>query len=247
MGSDSHPSESGLDDIVDRAAVPSRRAPRKRGALFRWRFRAKSVLKRRAIQLSVGAGEGNRTLVFSLEGCCSTIELHPRRSFGPFLSDGRCGVFPHRRSRRQARFRSGLFIAIRRARVNRRRKRAGGASPIPRSALRSPRRWASLKVRQTVRRSRLAAEHLEAAWGRDDVAVDQRVVVEQRVHRIGRRRSRTFATLRGDAGEPVAATLASGVYPLAPIAASRRIVFGARFGRACLRDGRGGRGRRRRA
>ena len=25
----------------------------------------------------VGAGEGNRTLVFSLEGCCSTIELHP--------------------------------------------------------------------------------------------------------------------------------------------------------------------------
>jgi hypothetical protein len=28
--------------------------------------------------LSIGAGEGNRTLVFSLEGCCSTIELHPR-------------------------------------------------------------------------------------------------------------------------------------------------------------------------
>ena len=27
----------------------------------------------------IGAGEGNRTLVFSLEGCCSTIELHPRR------------------------------------------------------------------------------------------------------------------------------------------------------------------------
>src|SRR5436305_8013968 len=25
-----------------------------------------------------GAGEGNRTLVFSLEGCCSAIELHPR-------------------------------------------------------------------------------------------------------------------------------------------------------------------------
>ena len=24
-----------------------------------------------------GAGEGNLTLVFSLEGCCSTIELHP--------------------------------------------------------------------------------------------------------------------------------------------------------------------------
>ena len=28
---------------------------------------------------SIGAGEGNRTLVFSLEGCCSTIELHPRQ------------------------------------------------------------------------------------------------------------------------------------------------------------------------
>src|SRR5512134_2200412 len=26
----------------------------------------------------VGAGEGNRTLVVSLEGFCSTIELHPR-------------------------------------------------------------------------------------------------------------------------------------------------------------------------
>ena len=30
-----------------------------------------------------GAGEGNRTLVFSLEGCCSTIELHPRE---PYIS-----------------------------------------------------------------------------------------------------------------------------------------------------------------
>src|SRR6188474_819640 len=28
---------------------------------------------------NVGAGEGNRTLVISLEGCCSTIELHPHR------------------------------------------------------------------------------------------------------------------------------------------------------------------------
>ena len=32
----------------------------------------------RAGQILFGAGEGNRTLVFSLEGCCSTIELHPR-------------------------------------------------------------------------------------------------------------------------------------------------------------------------
>jgi hypothetical protein len=31
----------------------------------------------------LGAGEGNRTLVFSLEGCCSTIELHPRRLSAP--------------------------------------------------------------------------------------------------------------------------------------------------------------------
>jgi hypothetical protein len=30
-----------------------------------------------------GAGEGNRTLVFSLEGCCSTIELHPRGARSP--------------------------------------------------------------------------------------------------------------------------------------------------------------------
>ena len=29
---------------------------------------------------NIGAGEGNRTLVFSLEGCCSTIELHPLTS-----------------------------------------------------------------------------------------------------------------------------------------------------------------------
>jgi hypothetical protein len=28
---------------------------------------------------TLGAGEGNRTLVISLEGCCSTIELHPRQ------------------------------------------------------------------------------------------------------------------------------------------------------------------------
>ena len=28
--------------------------------------------------LKLGAGEGNRTLVFSLEGCGSTIELHPQ-------------------------------------------------------------------------------------------------------------------------------------------------------------------------
>src|SRR6201981_550204 len=32
---------------------------------------------------NIGAGEGNRTLVFSLEGCYSTIELHPRQFSAP--------------------------------------------------------------------------------------------------------------------------------------------------------------------
>ena len=36
-----------------------------------------SVLLTESIKF--GAGEGNRTLVVSLEGCCSTIELHPRK------------------------------------------------------------------------------------------------------------------------------------------------------------------------
>ena len=44
--------------------------------------------KRQSIELSVGAGRGNRTLVFSLEGCCSTIELHPRRDAPQDLSGG---------------------------------------------------------------------------------------------------------------------------------------------------------------
>jgi hypothetical protein len=37
----------------------------------------------------IGAGEGNRTLVFSLEGCCSTIELHPRLKRSPITPSGR--------------------------------------------------------------------------------------------------------------------------------------------------------------
>ena len=40
-------------------------------------FRAVSFLFH--IPSHFGAGEGNRTLVVSLEGFCSTIELHPRR------------------------------------------------------------------------------------------------------------------------------------------------------------------------
>ena len=31
-----------------------------------------------AAEVNFGAGEGNRTLVLSLEGSCSTIELHPQ-------------------------------------------------------------------------------------------------------------------------------------------------------------------------
>ena len=37
-----------------------------------------------------GAGEGNRTLVVSLEGFCSAIELHPR-----FKSGIRAPLYPH--------------------------------------------------------------------------------------------------------------------------------------------------------
>jgi hypothetical protein len=43
----------------------------------------------------VGAGRGNRTLVFSLEGCCSTIELYPRAASG---NTSRDGPQPHVRS-----------------------------------------------------------------------------------------------------------------------------------------------------
>ena len=42
---------------------------------------------------NLGAGEGNRTLVFSLEGCCSTIELHPR--LRDALSCRRAGLNRH--------------------------------------------------------------------------------------------------------------------------------------------------------
>jgi hypothetical protein len=41
-----------------------------------------------------GAGEGNRTLVISLEGCCSTIELHPRT----FTADALINLSQERRS-----------------------------------------------------------------------------------------------------------------------------------------------------
>jgi hypothetical protein len=57
---------------------------KRRNLLLLGRLNAKSEIfsmqKELAEQL-YGAGEGNRTLVFSLEGCCSTIELHPRSAF----------------------------------------------------------------------------------------------------------------------------------------------------------------------
>jgi hypothetical protein len=34
--------------------------------------------------IGFGAGSGNRTRIFSLEGCCSTTELYPRRSLLPW-------------------------------------------------------------------------------------------------------------------------------------------------------------------
>ena len=37
--------------------------------------------------IKFGAGEGNRTLILSLEGFCSTIELHPQSSnYYPFTN-----------------------------------------------------------------------------------------------------------------------------------------------------------------
>src|ERR1700704_2441087 len=44
--------------------------------------------------IRAGAGEGNRTLVISLEGFCSTIELHPPSSFTKFLHPCRRGALP---------------------------------------------------------------------------------------------------------------------------------------------------------
>src|SRR5579859_5765557 len=50
---------------------------------------ALSQWAKRDITTNIGAGEGNRTLVVSLEGFCSTIELHPQtnknRSVAPCM------------------------------------------------------------------------------------------------------------------------------------------------------------------
>src|SRR5579864_1334830 len=42
------------------------------GRCFMWKVKTVGRLP--------GAGGGNRTRVFSLEGCCTTIVLHPRKS-----------------------------------------------------------------------------------------------------------------------------------------------------------------------
>src|SRR3569832_416659 len=51
-----------------------------------------AICSARLRQTEIGAGEGNRTLVISLEGCCSTIELHPPHSIAfsqlPLPPDG---------------------------------------------------------------------------------------------------------------------------------------------------------------
>src|SRR5262249_18621788 len=66
--------EPGADKLDHLLKAPSRarsRAPREGSAT--------------ACIETIGAGEGNRTLVISLEGCCSTIELHPRQ--GALIGD----------------------------------------------------------------------------------------------------------------------------------------------------------------
>ena len=58
--------------------------PRRSGNQISGRLRRKQPF--RSTVVGDGAGEGNRTLVISLEGCCSTIELHPHRGREPDTS-----------------------------------------------------------------------------------------------------------------------------------------------------------------
>ena len=70
-----------------------------------------------------GAGEGNRTLVISLEGFCSTIELHPRRS--------RKIAHPARAARAAGTGRIGSRIAQLISSAARQRRPAGTMSALP--------------------------------------------------------------------------------------------------------------------
>lgn len=84
-----------------------RRAMESEGSIFRSTVastrspRSRLVIVARRKHYNSGAGEGNRTLVFSLGSCCSTIELHPRwpafrMSGGPAST---IRVMPHSPSR----------------------------------------------------------------------------------------------------------------------------------------------------
>jgi hypothetical protein len=64
------------------AAFECSLAPAVAGASFFVADRHAKASLNQAPPGGVGAGEGNRTLVISLEGCCSTIELHPRSKTG---------------------------------------------------------------------------------------------------------------------------------------------------------------------
>ena len=56
------------------------------------------------VQCGDGAGEGNRTLVFSLGSCCSTIELHPQTNGNPLPRLSNWGA---RQLSRRSRLRGG--------------------------------------------------------------------------------------------------------------------------------------------
>jgi hypothetical protein len=51
------------------------------GPLLEWTIpdTSTAVFSLAQFRLSIGTGEGNRTLVVSLEGCCSAIALHLRQ------------------------------------------------------------------------------------------------------------------------------------------------------------------------
>ena len=83
----------------------------------------------------IGAGEGNRTLVFSLEGCCSTIELHPRSAInyhaGQTASTAPALIWEGKRDRfRKKRRRTPLNIARIRAYTDTTINTTKGGDPV---------------------------------------------------------------------------------------------------------------------
>ena len=80
-----------------------------------------------------GAGEGNRTLVFSLGSCCSTIELHPRAAVPSAWRADRAG----RRAAQAAKRKAGVCRAgfgLRRGRGPSEVSQGCGANNTPRFA-----------------------------------------------------------------------------------------------------------------